>query len=955
MSFRMIRFCLTLILLAEFGLSAFAQAKDLEPPASPPVSEWAFIKTLSAPVTLSPHWNRSKKKQNEVDFRMGVSVKAAFPDSEGLLDTAYEDLQRFFKSVGVPVNGSYQIVTELLPMKKYETFNLIVSENKCRIQAGDTEGIRRGIFFLQDELLRSDGPFLTMGKKQRSPFVRTRISRCFFGPIKRPPKNKDELLDDVDYYPNGYLNRLAHDGINGLWLTIEFKNICKTSLTSYVDPDRDRRLDKLRKTVAKCRRYGIDVFIFCIEPRVMSADNPLIKEHPELGSKPFRGRSWLFCPFSESSQTYLYEAVNDIFSEVPKLGGLINISFGERSTTCLSGADENWKVSCAICAKKKPGEILRSSLSAMERGMHAANPNAKLISWLYVPENGTGIQRSTEPLKEIAELTPPGVICQYNFESGGSKVQLGKKRHAGDYWLSYVGPSRDFTNIVSGANKGGVEIAAKLQACNSFEVSTVPYVPVPGKLYQKYRAMRKLGVTTVMQCWYIGNMPSVMNRAAGAELPFISQDLTKDEFLIELARRDWGAKHAGQVVKAWELFSKAYDNYPLTNAFQYYGPMHEGIVWPLHLKPVHKNLSPIWKLEYPPSGDRIGECFSETHTFDEVLELCKRMSDTWQEGLKLIHEIKPLFVNEPERLQDITNAEALGIQFRSGYNILRFYHLRERLLYGPQKHQSNILSQIEIIVREEIDNSSRMIDLCNQNPFLGFQAEAEGYKYFPAKLRWRIDLLQKLLDKELVEATRAVSAGERPFPEQSGLTENLLRYKSSHVADSFASSWQDDKAWKTVPHASNQSKGPSWSWQSVCDDTYLYLNVNCKPSEKWRAVEVSIPIEPTHIYPRRTYRANVHGKRDIRQGWLASDTPWDFVAPMIDGRQSFRLRIPLDSFSDQAEVSHPMRIDVRVKFLSHDKKRQIVKTWAPVTSERLKPRLGYGSHYPKRMGWLIRQ
>ena len=32
-------------------------------------------------------------------------------------------------------------------------------------------------------------------------------------------------------------------------------------------------------------------------------------------------------------------------------------------------------------------------------------------------------------------------------------------------------------------------------------------------------AMRRLGVTSVMQCWYIGNLPSVMNRAAASMLP----------------------------------------------------------------------------------------------------------------------------------------------------------------------------------------------------------------------------------------------------------------------------------------------------------------------------------------------------------------------------------------------------------------------------------------------------
>ncbi len=943
-------------LLAAMGLGAPADAKDPEPPPSPPQSEWAFVDALSAPLVWIPHWNRDERKHGEASLRSGVRVEAVFPDPRGVLDTAYQDLQAFFESVGVPTDGPYRIITERVPMQPFEAFKLIVAESHCRIQAGDTEGIRRGIFFLQDELMRAEGPFLVLGEKERSPFIRTRISRCFFGPIKRPPKNKDELLDEVDYYPDGYLNRLAHDGVNGLWLTIEFKDLCKTSLTPVVDPNREQRLAKLRKTVAKCGRHGIKIYLFCIEPRVMSPDNPLLKDHPELGSKPARGRGLLFCPFPDAAQTYLYEALHDIFSEVPDLGGLINISFGERATTCLSGADEHWQVTCPTCAKKQPWEILSASLAAMERGMHTVNPDAKLISWLYVPENGTGVQRSLEPFREIARHTPPGVICQYNFESGGSKLQLGKERHVGDYWLSYVGPSEVFQNVAAGAAKGGVEMAAKIQACNSFEVSTVPYVSVPGNLYKKYLAMRGLGVTAVMQCWYLGNMPSVMNRAAASELPFAPEGLTEEEFLLELARRDWGPDHAQSIVRAWQLFAKAYGHYPLSNAFQYYGPMHDGVAWPLHLKPVHGNLSPIWKLKYPPSGDRIGECFSGSHSLPEVLELCKRLSDTWQEGLEVLLEIKPRFVKDPARLQDITMAEALGIQFRSGYNILRFYDLRERLLYNSEAPQEDILKLLREIVEEEIENSSKLATLCERNPFLGFQAEAEGYKYFPSKLRWRVGLLRNLLHTELKEAARAIAAGEKVFPELSGLSEGPLRYSCERTSGSFASNWQNEEAWNSLPRASCGSKeSPTWSWQAAHDDAFLYVNVEAPPSKQWRAVDVAIHVEPTHLYPRHTFRANLRGKRPIRSRWLGPEPLWEAASTEVDRHQTFRLRIPLDTFRGEADRSRPMRFNVQVTFLSLDKKKQIVRSWAPLSEHRIQPRLGYGRDDPAEMGWLLRR
>ena len=944
-------FSLFILLLSAMST---ASAQYPEPPDSPGPEAWPFLTDLAAPIQWRFHWTRETPSAGEVSLRGGVRVEAMFPDPDGVLETAYQDLDSFFASASIPRDGAYRIVTEKMPTDTFETFQITVTDSECRIQANDTEGIRRGIFYLEDELLRAEGPFLKPGVTQRKPFIRNRISRCFFGPIKREPKFKDELMDAVDYYPEHYLNKIAHDGVNGLWLTIEFKDIVQTSLTPVVDPGRAQRLAKLRATVAKCRRYGIEVFLFCIEPRVMDPDHPLLQAHPEIGSKtPGTGR--LFCPFPEAGQKYLYEAMNDIFTQVPGLGGLINISFGERSTTCLSGADEQWKLLCPTCSTKSPGEILKASLAAMERGMHTANPKAQFISWLYVPENGTGPQRDLTPLRGMAKHTPPGVICQINFESGGEREQLGKARHVGDYWLSYIGPSAVYLDVAAGVAESEGELGAKLQACNSFEVSTVPHVPVPGNLYQKYAEMRRLGVTSVMQCWYIGSLPSVMNRAAASELAFAPEGQSEEDFLLRLAQRDWGAQHAPAVVHAWKLFAGAYSHYPLTNAFQYYGPMHDGIGWPLHLKPVHNNLSPVWKLEYPPSGDRIGECFSGSHSLAEMLELCGRLSEGWQEGLKVLRALKPQFEGDPNRLLDLANAEALGIHFRTGYNILRFYELRERLLYGDAQGAAALLEELRAIVNEEVENTAAMVALCAQNPYLGFQAEAEGYKYFPGRLRWREAQLREILASEFAEAEGAIAAGEPPFPELTGLAESSLRYAAVKAAPDFVAQWTSEAAWSAITKMAQGPHEPVWSWKATHDDNAIYVNVVSDASPDWRPVAAVLHLEPSQIYPRRTFRADPNGKRDLRTVWLGPDSDWEAACDVIDGQQHFRYRIPMEAFEGEADPQRPMRVNVELTFLSTDKKTQMVRTWAPAAEARVLPRLGYGGANPAEMGWLVRE
>lgn len=946
---RIIAFC-----LAGFCLSTLAQ----EAPVSPGESDWQFVETLAAPVTWHPHWTRDTHTDSEVNLQRGVQVEARFPDAGGVLETAYDDLDRFFVSVGIPTGGPFRIVTEQVPASEPESFTLAVTTDECRIQASDTEGVRRAIYFLEDELLRADGPFLTIGKTQRAPFIKTRISRCFFGPIKRPPMNRDELLDEVDYYPNEYLNRLAHDGVNALWLTVELKDLRKTSLNIEVSPDRERRLEKLRKTVAKCRRYGIDVFIFTLEPICMTPGDPLILAYPELGGVSVSGNyAKTFCPISDTAQTYLRESLHSIFSEVPDLGGLINLSYGEAPTTCLSEAKgTEGHMDCPRCADKKPWETLNASLSAMERGIHDAAPDAKFISWLYVPDG------DSELVLDLVRHTPPGVVVQFNFESGGSKVQLDKARRASDYWLSYIGPSDSFRRVAAATNPESAGIAAKIQACNSHEVASVPFIPVPGQLFGKYREMRGLGVTSVMQCWYFGNMPSMMNRAAASELPFAPVGITEDAFLYNLARRDWAAADASQVVEAWRLFAKAYDNYPLSNAFQFYGPVTDGLVWPLHLKPVQLPLGPTWRVDYPISGDRIGECFSGPHTYPEILQLSEALSDTWNRGLQALTALKPKYAQEPERLMDISVAQALGLQFRSSYNILRFYDLRERLLYGPAETRKTTLQEMRGLVEEEIQNGTAMAALCEVNPFLGFHSEAEAYKYFPAKLQWRADRLRALLDTEFAEAERAVAAGAMVFPDLSGMATESLAYACQPAPASFATTWRTEGAWQALAADANAGDAlltpgdPAASWRAVHDAEALYLDIRCAVSEHAPALAATVHIQSAHIYPRRTFELDEKGARNTQLGWLVATDQWEAESTATNGFRTFRFRIPFQVFNGEFDLAayplRPMLINIQLQSTLPDAAAPVVQTWAPISTNPPRYRLGYGAEDPAEMGWL---
>ena len=135
---------ISILWLITAGLVAYAEVTLQAPPPSPAPSEWAFVDALAAPLTWKPHWHRGQPKNSEINLKNGVRVETKFPNRDGLLDTAYNDLQAFFQATDIPAEGSYRIITEQVPTKQFETFKLIVTKNECRIQANDTEGIRRG-------------------------------------------------------------------------------------------------------------------------------------------------------------------------------------------------------------------------------------------------------------------------------------------------------------------------------------------------------------------------------------------------------------------------------------------------------------------------------------------------------------------------------------------------------------------------------------------------------------------------------------------------------------------------------------------------------------------------------------------------------------------------------------------------------------------------------------------
>lgn len=759
--------------------------------------ETEFVEELKKPIYKSKPagFNTRKGRDGEVSVN-GIYLNTADFFENELLESAYADFEKFSEIYEIKGN-SYEVLLKKVDTDTYESYEIEISEKNTIIRSADTEGIRRGIIHLIDEMRRRESAFLPKGKISRKPQIKNRITRGFFSPTNRAPKFGDELSDDIDYYPDEYLNRLAHDGTNGIWIYTSFRALLKSDIFAEHGVGSDARIKKLRRVIEKCKRYGIKVFVFAIEPMHLVGD--MAETYSDLtGAVNTEFGMHAICTSTEKGRKHLSDSVERLFTILPDLGGYIDITSGERITSCASYP--NIFHSCKRCSRRPIGEVLAEVAGIIRAAMRKANPNAEFISWTY----GHKMWKNEDILEYVRKCDTDIGIMQ-NFEEYTYEKQLGKMREGKDYWLSAVGPGELFKLTANEAKKLSKPVYAKMQICCSHEVASVPYIPTPGLIFEKYKKAYEYGTVGVMQCWYFGNYPSVMSKAAG-ELSFFDDFSDKDGFIRYLAATYYGESLAEEVAKAWTLFEEGYSNYPLNIMFSYYGPMHDSVVWQLHLKPKDNYLSRSWQLLDEPSGDRIHEALWQGHSLDDALTLCEMMSEKWQEGLAAL----PI----PKSDEGYTVSAALGLLFKSGSNILRFYKLRRELGVGIGD-PAEVLSQMRNIVYDEIQNSMDMIPLCESDKRLGYHSEAEGFKFFPKKFLYRIDTLKELLNTEFREVEERINKGLSPLEFYDGL-ENGAKIEGTYTLNSNESRIFGENA-----HA----------FSATLDEEFLTLTVNAKTKE----------------------------------------------------------------------------------------------------------------------------
>ena len=501
----------------------------------------------------------------------------------------------------------------------------------------------------------------------------------------------DTFLNDGEIVPDLLLKKLSQTGVNGIWFQGVLSKLSPYPFVKGVSAGYEKRRENLRRLIKQCEAYGIKVYLYFNEPRGL--------EECDLteGIKRFVGRKvgtkYSLCTSCMEVQTYLYTAVKDFVSSVPGFGGIITITSSENLTNCysLNGND------CPICIKHPRPEVVSEVNNIIMRAVRDSGTGAKLLAnlWGWAPYMGWS---KKEILQGISFLDKDiAVMCVSEF---GTVIKDGQAYNVGEYSLSQVGPCEETKEYLAFARACGHKVMAKVQINNSWEMSTLPYIPVFDLIVEHMENLKKLDIGGLMLSWTLGGYPSASFSLVNE---IFSGDFCYDEWLKTQYESEWK-----NVKKCVKLFSEAFRNYPFATDVLYHGAMQVGAsnLWYRHKTGLKSTM-----VGYP--YDDIESWLGGKFTSKEYKQKLEKLTNEWLIGLTLLQEKQG-------------NAQYEELKRMAKVVYLNIRSVLVQFLFNEKKECEN--AELLTLVKEEERLTKALYAIAAEDARIGY--EASNHYYF---------------------------------------------------------------------------------------------------------------------------------------------------------------------------------------------------------------------------------
>ncbi len=610
-------------------------------------------------------------------------------------------LQRFERNMknawDVQFDGNeHKIVLSLSDdLKEEEAHKIEITENEITLTAKDCFGILRALTYLEDLAQGAGGPYFDRGYIDRTPCFKTRYIYSFCGLYNTALDTDSEV-----YCPDSLLESYAKVGINGIWLQGILYQLTEFPFEPALSVGWEKRLENLKKFSDRARSYGIKIYLYINEPRALPTS--FFEDKPHLAGTAhydynhnLNGLTSL-CTSTPEVQNYIKNGIKTICEYVPDLGGFFTITCSENRTNCYSQCHIK-EITCPRCAKRKHYEVISEVSAIVAQAAHSVNPDIKVLAWDWAwPRNG---YMNEEELKKCIELLPEDVTFMCVREKGMKTNIGGCKGEVDDYSMAVCGISELTRKEWTWAKESGHEIAAKVQINNTWECSTIPYLPVFALLEENIRLLKEEGVTHLMLSWTLGGYPSPNIKLVSKMFFDETGTLGKNTDILRMMYGD----NAETIKRATDLFSEGFTEYPFDILTAYRGPSNGGAANLLFDEPTG--------LEATMTGYAMDDLDNWRQYYPEDIyeNQYRLMTEKWAEGLKLLDDM--------EECDFKAMAESSYIQLKASYNQILFVRARNR---------GDVEGMIKA-AEEEKKLASRLHRLMQLYPSIGFEASNHYY------------------------------------------------------------------------------------------------------------------------------------------------------------------------------------------------------------------------------------
>ncbi|MCC6590417.1 MAG: hypothetical protein IT168_27240 [Bryobacterales bacterium] len=667
----------------------------------------------------------SRPAAGDVDLTAGWVIEADAPLKEVAQRFSRYLRQAFSANVPVASTGARKISLRLAKLDfGREGSRTVVTDKSIAIEAADLPGMMQGIYALQDQMEQREAPFVSKGERKQHSVWAPRYLYSYFAlygdPLMEP---------EADPFPDAYLEKLARCGISGVWLQGVLNTLAPSKSFPEFGQGWETRLKNLNALVERAAQSGVKVYMYLNEPRAMT--DAFFKKYPDIRGSHHAGL-WAMCTSQPVVREWIADTLAHIFRQVPDLGGVFTISMSENHTNCFSHGG-GWGVKapnagdCPRCSKRDSWDALAELLTTMRDGVRRQSATADIIHWDWGwPDDMTDRLLPKLPkdirFQSISEWSKP-------VERGGVKTAVG------EYSISVVGPGPRATRNWDIAKKAGISTNAKVQFNNTWEISAVPYIPVPDLILQHCEGLRKAGVSGLQVSWTCGGYPSP-NLSVAKSFFFEPSEADHRKTLERAALQRYGKASVDSALAAWSKFSEAFQEFPYGVAI-YVIPTQHGPANQLRLNPTGYRPSMMlfphdgvksWCGKYPPEvvQSQFTKCAAGFQTGIEALE-------------------KAVTASSPAKRRnaniDLAIAKTCYNHFQSTANQVEFYILRDA---GATNK-----TRMRAIVEDEIRLARAQYEIARNVSLIGYEA-SNHYYYRP------LDLVEKVLNcRQILEQLKA--------------------------------------------------------------------------------------------------------------------------------------------------------------------------------------------------------